>query len=70
MIALFVRDGDQARLFRIDPKISYRRIRKIEDVIGSSFTHVVTYYDWFKAGKEIQDAHDALRARQPELFDL
>ncbi|MFA5934980.1 MAG: hypothetical protein WC827_03795 [Candidatus Paceibacterota bacterium] len=69
MIAIFTYNENTLHEFSVYPKIMFKRITRVEDILGYKFTAIIAFYDWFKAGKDICDAYTALKQRQPELFN-
>ena len=48
-------------------KQMYRIIRNLDSVCGIRFTGVMILDDWY-INKDLHDAYDSLKIRQPELF--
>lgn len=69
MIAVFYKFERDWRELDSTPKKMFVKIRSIDDIRGRTFTGVLRLYDWYRGEKSMLYAHDALRARQPELFD-
>ena len=69
MIAVFCRYERDLRELEPTPRKMFRRIRSINDIYGFKFTGIIKAHDWFNSEKEIIEAYDNLRIRQPELFE-
>ena len=69
MIAVFTRYQKDYKELEMTPKKMFVRIRSIKDIIGRSFSGVVRVRDWYRGEREILEAYDYLRVRQPEIFD-
>lgn len=69
MIAVFTRYQRDYKELEMTPKKMFVRIRSIKDIIGRSFSGVVRVRDWYRGEREILEAYDYLRVRQPEIFD-
>ncbi len=69
MIAVFCRYERDFKELEPTPRKMFRRIRGINDIRGITFTGVIKAHDWYRGEKEITEAYDHLRVRQPELFD-
>jgi len=69
MIAVFCRYERDFKDLEPTPSKMFRRIRSIEDIRGIKFIGIIKTYDWYRGEKEITEAYDHLRIRQPELFE-
>lgn len=72
MIAVFTQtEREFQRNFKFSPSKGFIRIRNVEDVSGRIFDGVIEYTGWhsaFDKDRNIIEAYDTLRKRQPELF--
>ena len=69
MIAVFYRYERDFKELEPTPRKMFRRIRTINDIRVVKFTGIIKAHDWYRGEKEITEAYDHLRVRQPELFD-
>jgi len=69
MIAIFCRYERDFKELKPTPINIFRRIRSINDIRGIKFDGIIRTFDWYRGDKEIVEAYDHLRVRQPELFD-
>ena len=69
MIAVFCRYERDFKELEPTPHKMFRRIRSINDIRGIKFTGIIKAHYWYRSEKEITEAYDHLRIRQPELFD-
>jgi len=69
MIAVFCRYERDFKELEPTPGKMFRRIRSINDIRGVVFTGIIKDQGWYRGEKEITEAYDHLRVRQPELFD-
>jgi hypothetical protein len=69
MIAVFTRYQKDYKELEMTPKKMFVRIRSTNDIRGRNFSGVVRAYDWYRGEREILEAYDYLRVRQPEIFD-
>lgn len=68
MIAIFCRHEGEFKELEPTPRKMFRRIRNINDIIGIKFDGIIRAHGWNGGDKEITEAYDFLRGRQPELF--
>jgi len=69
MIAVFCRYERDFKELESTPRKMFRRIRGINDIRGIKFIGIIKVQDWYRGEKEITEAYDYLRIRQPELFE-
>ena len=59
----------QFQSLNLSPESMFRRVARVEDVLGSRFVSVIHYGDWY-TNIDVAEAHRILKEREPELFDL
>lgn len=69
MIAVFCRYERDLKELEPTPRKMFRRVQSIDDIRGINFTGIIKAHDWYRGGKEMTEAYDQLRLKQPELFD-
>jgi hypothetical protein len=69
MIAIFCKHERDFKELDPTPRKLFRQIRTINDIRGIKFDGIIKAPDWYRGNKEITEAYDHLRIRQPELFD-
>ena len=69
MIAVFCEmEREFFDLLNPTPRKVFKRIKGVRDIRGERFTGIITVKGWDFAGNDIQDAYEALKIRQPDLF--
>jgi len=68
MIAVFAKDLQQLSTIRLTPRELFVVVRNPSDIVGRTFIGMIKLDFWFEGAKEIRDAMEELRKRQPELF--
>lgn len=68
MIAVFTKDERDFRGMRFTPENMFIRVRNHESIAGRHFIGVLYVNRWYEGNREILDAYDCLRIRQPEIF--
>lgn len=70
MIAVFsLNERDFKSILEVTPNKMFVRVRDINDLRGRTFTGIIRVRGWYKGMKNLIEAYDYLRVRQPELFD-
>lgn len=59
-------EGNRFLSLRLTPKNKFKRILRIEDIIGREFSGVIMYADQWECDSSITDAIEELKIRQPE----
>lgn len=69
MIAVFTRYERDYNELEMTPKKMFIRVKNINDIRGRKFSGIIRAHDWYRGERDILDAYDHLRVRQPEIFD-
>lgn len=67
MKAVFTITQKEFDSWRFRPKKEFKRITKVEDVVGQHFSGIIKISNWYDGGEAICNAYDELVKRQPEL---
>ena len=68
MIAVFSKSEFDFKSIEVNPSKMFIRIRNIDDIRGRTFTGIIKIYHWW-SDKDVEEAYEHLRIRQPELFE-
>lgn len=69
MIAIFTSFPEDFDRARSNPKKEFKVIRKVNDIRGIRFTSLLEFQGWSVNQRDRIEAYEALKIRQPELFN-
>jgi len=67
MIAVFTRTQKDFESLRCTPRKEFKSIKNVNDTRGQTFAGIVVIPDYYE-NREVNDALESLKYRQPELF--